>query len=604
MTNQDELELRNELNNGLKNHKNNNFQEAKKIYEKILIKNPKHFETNFYLGTLLAQNKVFKDSLFYLKKASEINFNLPDLHNNLGLIYRELGELENALNSISKAIELKPDYANAYSNLGLICKELGQLIKAEKYCKKSIRLNPRLIDPYNNLGLIYLDKQNYIEAKKYLKKALELNPKYSPALLNLGNLEKNFGEIEKAENIFKEIISINPNYFDAYNNLMDLYEGTNQNEKLLEIISHSKNIFKENLIVKLFYGQYLYKTKKYDKAINTLKNINFNNQLNRERLRCLVIAKSYDQLDKTTQSFKYFKITNEINLTTKSKEINKSKTIDTIEKRKKFFNKPIKFNLNKSKKKPAENLVFLIGFPRSGTTLLDTILRSHSSIEVIEEENLIGDLVNSINKSIVQDFKNLDNIKDADIDNLRNSYLASRNKFIKNKNTKIIIDKMPLNIIHVGEIIKIFPNAKFLVSLRHPCDCVLSSYMQSFKMNNAMANFLDLEDSARLYDHVMSLWFQYKDNLQINYIEIKYESIVSEFRNTINNVLSFLNISWSDDVLNFYTTAQKRDLISTPSYDQVNQPIYSKSVYKWKKYEGQIEKVIPILKPWINRLEY
>ena len=602
MSNQNELNLKNELNNGLKSHKSNNFQEAKKIYKNILIQNPKHFETNFYLGTLLAQNNVFEDALFYLKKASEINSKLPDLHNNIGLIYRELGELENALNSLIKSIELKPDYTNAYSNLGLVCKELGKLNEAENYCKKSIQLNPGFIDPYNNLGLIFLDKKNYIQAKKYFKEALKINPKYSPALLNLGNLEKNIGEIEKAENIFKKIILTNPNYFDSYNNLMDLYERTNQDEKLLKIIKEGKNKFKENLIIQLYYGQYLYKTKKYNEAISTLININFKNQINRERLRSLVIAKSYDQLNKVSQSFKYFQITNEINLLTKSKEINKSKTVEIINKRKKFFNKPIEFN--NYEKRTNETPIFLIGFPRSGTTLLDTILRSHKSIEVIEEENLVGDLINSINKLIYQDLKNLDNMNDIEIDNLRNSYLTSRDKLVNNNSSKIIIDKMPLNIIHVGEIIKIFPNAKFLVSLRHPCDCVLSSYMQSFKMNNAMANFLNLEDSARLYDHVMSLWFQYKDNLQINYIEIKYESIVSEFKSTVNNILSFLNIPWSNDVLNFYTTAQKRELISTPSYDQVNKPIYSKSVYKWKKYKKQIEKVIPTLKPWINKLEY
>tara|TARA_B100000029_G_C17000432_1_gene750981 strand:- start:159 stop:545 length:387 start_codon:yes stop_codon:yes gene_type:complete len=128
--------------------------------------------------------------------------------------------------------------------------------------------------------------------------------------------------------------------------------------------------------------------------------------------------------------------------------------------------------------------------------------------------------------------------------------------------------------------------------------------MQSFKLNDAMSNFLELEDAAILYNHVMSLWTKYIETFKFNYHEVKYENIVSNFDKSIQKVLHFLELQWSDDVLKFYKTAEKRNLISTPSYDQVNKPIYSKSIGRWKNYEKNMTKVLPILEPWIEKFKY
>ena len=163
---------------------------------------------------------------------------------------------------------------------------------------------------------------------------------------------------------------------------------------------------------------------------------------------------------------------------------------------------------------------------------------------------------------------------------------------------------MPLNIVHVGEIVKVFPNAKFILALRHPCDCILSCFMQNFKLNDSMANFLNIEDTAEMYDLVMTLWKQYINSFSINYHYIKYADVVMDFDKSINNLLNFLELPWSKNVLKFYETAQSRNLINTPSYDQVYKPIYTASKNRWKKYENKIKKVLPKLKPWIDEFKY
>ena len=155
----------------------------------------------------------------------------------------------------------------------------------------------------------------------------------------------------------------------------------------------------------------------------------------------------------------------------------------------------------------------------------------------------------------------------------------------------------------IGEIIKIFPHAKFILAIRHPCDCVLSCFMQNFRLNDSMANFLNIEDSSEMYNLVMTLWKHY-EKLNINYQIVKYEDIVQNFKKTTESLLSFLEVPWTDNVLKFYEVAQSRNLINTPSYDQVYRPIYSESAYRWKKYEDKIKPILPILKPWIDEFNY
>ena len=601
------LELKELLGLALKKHKENNFIEAEKIYKKILKINPKNFETNFYLGTLYAQNKNFEKAIEILSFASQINPDLPDLHNNLGLILREAGKLEEASNSIKKAININPNYSVAHSNLGLIYRDLGLTDKAVSCFEKSIEINPNHSDPYNNLGLIYKDLGNIEKAVEYFKKTISINNKNIHAHINLGNIYKNIGDLEKAEKLYKESLKINPLFFEAFNNLMDLFERTNQNEKLNDTINNAEKNFKNNPIVNLFYGQYLFKEQKFFKAIDILEKIKFDKQQsNRERLRNLILAKCNDQVENYSKAYDHFEKTNEINAKNKDNKINKNKTLEIVKNRFVFFSKKEIESWSSSENfNLSQNPIFLIGFPRSGTTLLDTILRSHDSIEVIEEEPIVGDFINYLVEIINGDFNYLKEIDQQELKKIRDVYFSNMNKYIKDKSSnKIYIDKMPLNIIHVGEIVRIFPEAKFIVSLRHPIDSVLSCFMQSFKMNNAMANFLNLDDASNLYSKVMGLWIQYTKVLSIKYHYVKYEDMVTNFEPTIKNVLNFLEVPWSDKVFKFYETAEKRNLISTPSYDQVNKPIYSKSMYKWKKYEKNVSKITPILQPWIKKFGY
>ena len=570
--NNENIELKKNLDLGIRYIQRKEFNEAIKIYEKILAEHPNNFDANLNLGTIFAQSNNLKKATELWAKAIKINPKIPDAHNNLASIYMRLGEYD----------------------------------KASKHIKEAIRINPKFSLAYNNLGMLKTNTGFLEEGKSNFLKAIELDPKNIMAFYNLANLYQKLNDIENSENFYIKAIGINPMFFEAYNNLMNMYERIGENTKLKDIINKSEKYFIDNSSIKLFKGKLLLKLKEYKDAINNLESIQFDLiNKTKEISRCTTLAKCYDQIGDYKKAYKFFNLANENNFIINKDKIDKEKAINIIKERINFFENPIIKewpipNSNKIKKNP----IFLIGFPRSGTTLLDTVLRSHPSIDVIEEKPTIDIFIKKLKEKTFSNLNNLKFLEDNLLDEMRNVYYESLSKYVKKDDKKICIDKMPLNIIHVGEIVRIFPKAKFILAIRHPCDTVLSCFMQSFVLNDSMANFLNLEDSSNMYNLTMTLWEKYLNVLKINYHTIKYEDVVSNFEVSIKKLLEFLELPWSENVTKFYETAEKRGIISTPSYDQVNKPLYSKSINRWKNYESQFSNILPILKPWIERYGY
>jgi hypothetical protein len=128
--------------------------------------------------------------------------------------------------------------------------------------------------------------------------------------------------------------------------------------------------------------------------------------------------------------------------------------------------------------------------------------------------------------------------------------------------------------------------------------------MQDFELNDAMANFLNLDDAAHLYDAVMNLWTQYTSIFSINYHEVKYENLIENFEPTVRSILNFLELSWNTSILEYSETAKKRKNIATPSYYQVTKPIYSYAIGRWQRYKKQTSNIYPILEGWIKKFNY
>ena len=149
---------------------------------------------------------------------------------------------------------------------------------------------------------------------------------------------------------------------------------------------------------------------------------------------------------------------------------------------------------------------------------------------------------------------------------------------------------------------QIFPESKFIFCIRHPLDCILSCFIQNFELNEAMVNFLDLKRTAELYNKIMTIYSNFTEIPEKNIFIIKYEEIVINYKSNTSKLLSFLKLRWNEEMNLYYKKVQNREIIRTPSYKQVIQPIYKDSKYKWVKYKKNLEPIIPRVEKWIRYL--
>ena len=252
---------------------------------------------------------------------------------------------------------------------------------------------------------------------------------------------------------------------------------------------------------------------------------------------------------------------------------------------------------------PADNLVFMVAFPRSGTTLLDQLLDGHSKVQVMEEVPILGKIIAQIVSSGHDYPVCIKKFNCKDIKKFRKYYFKETEKYIDLKPDSILVDKLPLNIVEIQLIQRLFPSSKIILSLRHPYDVCLSNFMQHFDLNDAMANFLTLEDTTRAYRKVMELWQKYINVLKLSYHAVRYEDLVDDTELQARALIGFLGLDWEAAMLNHVNHAKKRRL-NTPSYQQVTQPIYNSSCYRWKNYEPYLSKLSVNLNELIESFGY
>jgi hypothetical protein len=242
---------------------------------------------------------------------------------------------------------------------------------------------------------------------------------------------------------------------------------------------------------------------------------------------------------------------------------------------------------------------FLVGFPRSGTTLLDTFLMGHRDTEVLEEFNMLRAA-----ESVLGNVARLPDRSPEQLERARRAYFAELDRHVDRDFSGLIIDKLPLNMLGLPVIHSLFPDARIIFAQRHPCDCVLSGFMQSFQLSDAMASFLTIEDSADFYDAAMTLFIASRDALPIALHSLVYEELVADPEAALRPLIDFLGLEWRPELLDHRSTAKARGAIITPSYDQVVQPLSKAPSGRWRRYEKQLGPVLPVLLPWAERLGY
>jgi Flp pilus assembly protein TadD len=242
---------------------------------------------------------------------------------------------------------------------------------------------------------------------------------------------------------------------------------------------------------------------------------------------------------------------------------------------------------------------FLVGFPRSGTTLLDTFLMGHPDIEVLEEFHMLGAA-----EKVLGHVADLPNRSRGQLEQARAAYFDELDRHVDPKFPGLVVDKLPLNMLGVSVIYCLFPDARIIFAQRHPCDAVLSGHMQSFTLNDAMACFLTIEHAADLYDAAIGVFTRSRDAVPVAVHDLIYEELIADPQATLAPLIDFLGLEWRRELLDHRSTAKARGAIITPSYDQVTQPLSKAPSGRWRRYEKQLKPVLPVLLPWAERLGY
>ena len=242
---------------------------------------------------------------------------------------------------------------------------------------------------------------------------------------------------------------------------------------------------------------------------------------------------------------------------------------------------------------------FILSFPRSGTTLLDTLLMGHPNLSVTEEKPMLDAVARAVG-----DYERLARFDASQIEELRRLYFDVAEAEGVDVDHGLLVDKQPFATVEVPLIHRLFPDSRLIFVERHPCDVVLSCFMSRFEPNPSLLNFTTLEGAARLYDSIMAFWHQCRETLPLKVHNLRYERLVGNTETEMRALMSFLDLDWTDRILDHVRTARDRAFIPTPSYSQVIEPIHDRSVGRWKRYRKWMEPVLPLLAPWAQRMGY
>ena len=584
------------------------LDEAIDTYNKAISLKPDSADAYNNIGNALQEQGKLDEAIEAFTKAVSIKLEFAEAYYNIGVTVQDQGKLQEAIDAYRKAISIKPEYAEAYNNMGNALQEQGKLDEAIDAYNKAISSKLEFAEAYNNMGNALKDQGKLDEAVDAYNKAISIQPDYYEAISNIGVTFEDKGQLDDAMEAYKKAISIKPDYAEAWSNSAQALEKWNKLDELEIWLDEAFNSFGKPPADLLFMKcKLLWRYKKYKKTSVLLKNIKFETISLTQRQDYLQLkAKCYEQSKKFKDAYASFAHSNL--LVKESKEY-------LMHKPEQFF-QDLKDSLDKLKSSPRvkcntgsiENLefspTFLIGFPRSGTTLLDTILRSNSKIKVVEEQGMLFAAASFLKKNGYNNFVGKITSKNIHKE-AKKIYLKELRKHIEtNLNDSVCIDKLPLNLLQAPLIHQLFPNAKFILALRHPMDSILSCWMQNFKLNSAMANMVDIDRIVDFYCIAMEIFKICRTNYNLKVHEIRYEDLINNFQSESEAVLKFLNLKWEPEMENYQYTAIKRGRINTPSYSQVVQPIYKDAQYRWLNYREYLEQYLTQVQPWISVFGY
>lgn len=496
-----------------------------------------------------------------------------------------------AILSCKKLIKKFPDNSYFYNLCGLALQNSGQTSKSIKYLERSLFFEPKNFAAMNNLANSHKFLFEYKKAEDLYKKIIKEDPTNIKALNNYANLKKEFNKYSDAKNLLLEALRIDSNNINILSNIAACSQGIGEMDEAKSYALKILSLQPKNTSAHRFLSSVI----NYKKDASNLRAMeellsaeDSEKLLNKEKIDLyFALGKAYEDIKDFKNSYKFL---------AKANFATRQNKICDISKTEKLFDNIIKLfhNLDKEslkKKQSNKHIIFICGMPRSGTTLVEQIIASHSKVAGAGE-------LQYLSKIISENF--LENIKfnkQKIIEELSSEKNIILEKYLElldfhNFNTDIITDKAPQNFIWIGFIKFFFPNSKIIHCSRNPKDNCLSLYKNYFSSKTMSWAYDQIEIAKyyKLYLKIMNFW---KDRFKDSIFEANYENIVNSPEQEVKKMLLFCNLEWEPECLNFYKN--KKTPVQTVSVSQASRPIYKSSVNSNQVYEEYLSEMFDIL---------
>lgn len=503
-----------------------------------------------------------------------------------------------------RVLGLYPEFPPALHLLSLCLWQRGELALATEAMQRAAGRAPTDARMQHDLGNLYFEQSEWEQAEQAYARAAELDPGRAESFLNLGVTRENLTRYAQAERAYARAFELDAGMAAAASGLASLAESANCLDEAEQWVARALALDPTEAVANLTRAQLDLRAGRVDAAIERLEKL-LQGAL-APRNRSLALARLGTLYEKREDYARAFTAFNE------SKQVlnvpgiaNAGAGIFTLATAGRIARHADALIGNRAGVATGIEPVpiFLVGFPRSGTTLLDQILSSHPRVTTLEEKDNLQDLLRDFvgTEAGLQRLSTLDEIALAPY---RAKYWARVAEAFPDRDpSKLFIDKLPLNTFVMPVILRLFPRARFIFALRDPRDVVLSCYMRAFGLNEAMRHFLTLEGTAAYYAAVMQIGRQCLDRGDLPIHLLRYEALVEDTEGEARKLCEFLGVVWDPAMLKFQETARRRR-INTPSYSQVVQPVYRSARARWQHYEKQLAPVLPVLQPFVEYFGY
>ncbi|MDE2091626.1 MAG: sulfotransferase [Gammaproteobacteria bacterium] len=544
---------------------------AASLCRALLSRTPVHAPALHLLGIISAEQDLPAEGLQLVERALQQNSRDPAFHFSHGRILARTGNPAAAIEAFTEAYHQDPGDPRISQHLVLALITCRRLPEAETVARTALAKWPKSAELLDAFGMVLMTRGLPDEACEVLERAR----------------------------------SIAPDYPDTYGNLAIIHEQRNRLDEALNIVKEGLKRWPAHRTLRFIRARCLRRVGEYSEAKLVLQEL-LSGELSAKLHVDIEFELGWcaDGADDAAEAYRHFSQANLHAEKLPSYDATQGSgyllTLATLQKQ---------FTRNwvaawRSLPAPAihKDPVFIIGFPRSGTTLLDTMLGALPDFRVLEEQPTIQAVLERLATYAGGYPSGLAALSLQQQSALRAAYFKAAGADALGE--KRLLDKSPFNTVHAGLIHRVFPKAMLIFVARHPCDVCLSCFMNNFELNSGTQHFTRLETTVSLYCRVMALWLTYVELLPLRFTLMRYEDLVNLPETALREALAALGVPWSDSVLQHTTYAMQRGHVPTPSYAQVHRPVYTDARYRWHRYADFMRPYLKDLHPYIEAFGY